>query len=197
MAQAKAKAPSLDLQATEYWKGRTQNGAEGLVLLDKCIQRIATYRDWDALSRFVVQARIHGQGAKVGKIIRAAFGDKLTFKADSKHPTGGNFIMGWEGVFPLKGSNTYGAVKDAIQKGLPFDHNSLQKELPTAEKKERVATPEATAKAVKHVMSYLDKLAAEGFSSGEILAAVQKELAAKAVAKGGALVLDHPNAHVA
>lgn len=180
---AKEKPVSLDMQAQNYWAGRKANGVEGLALLHKCIERTAKYRDWDALSRFLVQARAHGQGARVVGIIRAAFGNKLTFKANAKHPTGGTFALGWEGAFDLRGSNTYGVIRDAVQKGMSWDDRELGKLLPKADKKERQVSDESKKKVVKHLMSYTDKLASDGFNVGEIIAELQKELAAKAAVK--------------
>jgi len=178
---AKVKPVSLDVQAQTYWAGRKANGVEGLALLDKCIQRVAKYRDWDALSRFLVSARVHGQGARVSGIIRAAFGDKITFKANAKHPTKGTFVLGWEGEFPLNGSNTYGGIREAVAKGLSWDDRELGKVLPKPDKKARVVSDEQKAKVVKHLSTYLDKLVADGFSAAEIIAALQKDRASKVV----------------
>lgn len=190
----KTKEASLDIQAQVYWAGRKANGAEGLALLHACIERCAKHRDWDALSRFLVKAREHGQGTRVATIIRAAFGDKLTFKANSKHPTGGIFTLGWaaDKPFPLRESNTYGAVREAVQKGMSWDDKELQKILPKPIKKERQATPEQKQKVVKHLKAYTDKLKSDGFNVGEILAMLQKELASS-VLMGGVQVNGEPN----
>ena len=178
---AKAKPVSLDVQAQTYWAGRKANGVEGLALLHKCIERTAQHRDWDALSRFLVSARQHGQGARVGAIIRCAFGNAITFKANAKHPTGGTFVLGWEGPFNLRGSNTYGVIRDAVAKGMSWDDRELGKVLPKADKKTREASDEQKKKVVKHLKTYADKLKADGFNVGEIIAMLQKELAAEVV----------------
>lgn len=174
-----AKTVSLDAQVQTLWANRKQNGVDGLSLLHKCIERAAK-RDWDALSRFVVSARAHGQGARVGGIIRAAFGNKLTFKANAKHATGGTFVIGWDGEFPLRESNTYGAIREAVAKGLSWDSKEVGALLPKADKAERKATDEQVKKVVKHLKSYTDKLKADGFNVGEVIALLQKELAAAA-----------------
>ena len=171
------KAVSLDVQVQTLWASRKQNGVDGLALLHKCIERTAKHRDWDALSRFVMSARQHGQGARVGAIIRQAFGDKLTFKANAKHPTGGTFVLGWDGEFDLRGSNTYGVIRDAVAKGLSWDDKELGKMLPKPDKAKRQVSEEQVKKVVKHLKSYTDKLKADGFNVGEIIAALQKELA--------------------
>jgi hypothetical protein len=175
------KAISLDVQVQTLWAARKQNGVEGLALLHKCIERTAKHRDWDALSRFVMSARRHGQGARVGAIIREAFGDKLSFKANAKHPTGGTFVLGWQGEFDLRGSNTYGVIRDAVAKGVSWDDKELGKVLTKAPKAERKVTDEAKTKVVKHLKTYADKLRADGFNVGEIIAMLQKELAAEVV----------------
>jgi len=185
MAEAakKPKPLALDVQVSNYFTSRRQSGVEGLALLDKCIRRVAEHRDWDALSRFVVGAMPTGNRSKVVRIIGAAFGQRLTFKTDKKHPTGGSFVMGWEGAFPLKGSNTYTAVTEAIKKGMGWDEVAFIKELPKADKKPRTVSDEAEKKVVKHLLAYLAQREAEGFSTGTILADVQKELVAKKASK--------------
>lgn len=170
------KAPSLDVQVQHLWASRKQNGIDGLSLLHKCIERTAKHRDWDALSRFVIMSRQHGQGARVGAIIRCAFGDKITFKANAKHPTGGEFVMGWQGEYDLRASNTYGAIREAVQKGMSWDDKELGKMLPKPDKAKRVVSDEQKKKVVKHLKSYTDKLKADGFNVGEIIAMLQKEL---------------------
>ena len=168
-------------QVNDYWGRRSANGAEGLALVVKLMTRFADHGDWDALARFVIKAGQHGQGDKVKKIIRAGFGNHVTFKVNAKHPAGGEFIkQGWNGEkFPLRQSNTFGVVKAAVEKGLSWDDRAFQKELPGADKKTRTASEEATKKVVKHLQTYCDKLAADGFNVGEVLVALQKELAAK------------------
>jgi hypothetical protein len=175
------KALSLDVQVQTLWASRKQNGIDGLSLLHKCIERTAKHRDWDALSRFVIMSRQHGQGARVGAIIRCAFGDKLTFKANAKHPTGGTFVLGWMGEYDLRGSNTYGVIRDAVAKGMSWDDKELGKLLPKADKAKRVVSDEQKKKVVKHLKSYTDKLKADGFNVGEIIAMLQKELVSSAM----------------
>ena len=171
------KTLSLDVQVQNLWAARKQNGVDGLALLHKCIERTAKHRDWDALARFVMSARQHGQGARVGAIIRCAFGDKITFKANKKHATGGEFVMGWVGEFDLRGSNTYGVIRDAVAKGMSWDDKEFGALLPKADKAKRQVSEEQVKKVVKHLKTYTDKLKADGFNVGEIIAALQKELA--------------------
>ncbi len=175
------KALSLDVQVQHLWASRKQNGIDGLALLHKCIERTAKHRDWDALSRFVIMSRQHGQGSRVGAIIRCAFGDKITFKANAKHPTGGEFIMGWQGEFDLRSSNTYGAIREAVAKQLSWDSKEVGAMLPKADKVKRVVSDDAKKKVVKHLKTYTDKLKADGFNVGEIIALLQKELASTAI----------------
>ena len=173
---AKAKAPSLEEQVIDYWAGRKVNGVIGLALLDKCIQRLAKHRDWDHLARFTVSAARHGQGDKVKKILRAAFGDSLIFKLNKKHATGGEFILKWQGEFNLRGSNTYGVISDAVTKGMSWDDRELSKLIPNNPPPKRQVTDEQKKKIVKHLAGYMSKLTSDGFSTGEILSMLQAEL---------------------
>lgn len=191
-----AKNLSLDVRAQNYWAGRKANGVEGLALLDKCIERCAKHRDWDALSRFLVQSRAHGQGARVGSIIRAAFGNRIAFKGNVKHPTGGTFVLMWEGAFDLRASNTYGAIREAVAKGLSWDSKEVGKLLPKVEKKEKVVSDEAKAKEAKAIAKKLGDLRKAGFDIGELVREAQALLAkeaAVAAAPVGKVVNGEPN----
>lgn len=181
MAAAAAKkpaTPSLDQQVKDYFDTRKQNGHAGLVLLDQCIQRCAKHRDWDGLSRFIGLSVQSSSKSKVVKIVRAAFGNKLAWKANKKHDTGGQVAIMWEGAFPLSKSNTYSLVTAAIAKGQSWDDRDFLKELPGTDKPQRTVSAEAEAKTVKHLVKYLQEREAEGFALGAIMAAVQKELVA-------------------
>lgn len=173
------KKQSLDVAVQGYFQRRTENGVEGLRLLVNCIERTAKYRDWDALSRFISLANQSNSRAKVVKIIRAAFGDKLTYKSSTKHDTGGTIVMGWEGALDLAGSNTWGIVREAARKGKSWDDREFQKELPGAEKKAKTVSDEAQSKAAKHLAKYLMEREAEGFDTGAILAAAMAEIKVK------------------
>ena len=131
-----------------YFDGRHANGRDGLVLLDECIRRAASKdRDWDALARFVSRSGASNSGAKVKKIIRAAFGNAMTYKADKKHKAGGTFTLSWDGPFNLAGSNTYGAVRKAIADNKSWDDKdfltALSKIVPDAPKAEKIVSEAA------------------------------------------------------
>lgn len=176
------KKPSLDAQVKDYFGRRMANGAEGLKLLVTCIERTAKHRDWDALSRFMTLAgKDEGTRSRVVKIVRAAFGDKLTYKANSKHDTGGTMIMGWEGEFNLRGSNTFGIVQAAAKAGKTWYDRDFLKELPGATPKAPKVDEASTEKAAKHLAKYLMDKEADGFSIGDILARAEKEIKAKRV----------------
>ena len=184
-----AKVVGLDIQVGDYFASRKQNGAVGLALLDKCIVRYATHGDYDALARFVVAAhQSSGTKEKVVRIIRAAFGNHVTFKLDKKADCGGVFTkVDWPGVaFPLSGSNTYGTVRRAVKMGIAWDDRAFLKELneivPAKPKAVREVSDAATKKVADHLVKYLTERMAEGFSTGEILALVQAELKALAPA---------------
>lgn len=189
-AEKKAPAPKLFDRIGTYFDGRHTNGREGLVLLDECIRRTASKdRDWDALARFVARAGMSSSAPKVKKIIRAAFGNSLTFVTDKKHPAGGRFSLSWEGPFPLAQSNTYSAVKKAVADSKSWDDKDfladLSKIVPELPKKEKVVSPTAQTAAAKHVAKYLADRAAEGFSVGGIVKEAQALLAANAKPSSG------------
>lgn len=184
-----AKEQSLESKVKTYWTNRDKNSATGLALLDQCINRFAAHGDWDHLARFYVAALRVNQGPAIKRVIRAAFGDSVKFSLDSKHDTGGKFTkVNWpDAVFPLHESNTYGIVTSAVGQGKGWDNKEFQKSLAEAlpsVKKERKVTDEAKKKVVKHLKTYTDKLAADGFVVGEILAMLQKELAASVATSG-------------
>jgi len=180
-----AKAHGYDQEVKDYWAKRSANGAEGLALLGKAINDTAVHRSWDGLSRFFTLAKKAGQGPRVAAIIRCAFGNKLTYRASTKHETGGQFVIGWEGVFDLKGSNSYSIIKAAIREGKSWDDRELLKEINKAvgkpDPKKREVSDESKAKVVKHLAAYAEKLETDGFNVGEIIAMLQKELAAEVV----------------
>ena len=174
----KPAGPSLDQQVKDYFHSRKENGVIGLRLLVQAIERTAKYRDWDALSRFIAMAHDSSSRPKVVKIVRAAFGTALTWKANTKHDTGGTVVMGWEGAFPLAQRNLWGVVKSAAEKGASWDDRAFLKELPGPDPKIRQASPEAMAKAAKHLAKYVLERESEGFSPGELLSLMEQEIKA-------------------
>ena len=175
------KIITLDEQVRKLWSDRARSGVEGLALLHKCIENVAHHRDWDALSRFYVSAQKFGQGPRVAAIIRAAFGEKITFRTNVRHPTGGTFSIRWEGKFDLERSNTYAVVRDAVSRGISWDDRELGKLLPKREASNRTVSEEAQKKIVKHLANYLSDRRREGFAIGEIIALVQKDLELKKI----------------
>ena len=174
----KLKKPSLDAQVKDYFVRRNENGAEGLKLLVTCIERTAKYRDWDALSRFITASASSSSRSKVVKIVRAAFGEALTYKSSPKHDTGGTIVMGWEGEFPLAGRNAWGIVKDAARNGRSWDDRDFLKELPGPMPKAKTVDAAAQEKAAKHLAKYLLEREAEGFVTGEIMQQVMANIKA-------------------
>jgi hypothetical protein len=178
MAKANAK-PSLDVMVKDYFGRRSENGVEGLRLLVTCIERTARYRDWDALSRFITMAmKTESAKARVVKIVRAAFGDKLIYKANAKHDTGGTIVLGWDGAFPLAQSNSWGIVRGAVDAGKTWYDREFLKELPGPTPKVKTVDATAVEKSAKHLIKYLQEREAEGFVVGELLAKVQDGLKA-------------------
>lgn len=199
------KKPSLDTQVKDYFGRRVENGVEGLKLLVTCIERTAKHRDWDALARFMTLAsKTESSRARVAKIVRAAFGDKLTYKSNPKHDTGGTMVMGWDGEFNLRASNAYGIVRDAVSKGKSWTDPAFLKELPGPVAKAPTVSDAATEKKAKHLAKYLLDAERDGFSIGDILAMAEKEVKAKHVTSqpvapvtkkvvGGAEVIEVPH----
>jgi hypothetical protein len=186
MERKMAKAiRGFDAEVQTYWANRKANGAEGLKLLHKCIEDTAKHRSWDGLSRFFTLAKKHGQGPRVALIIRAAFGDKLTYKANAKHPTGGEFIIGWDSSAPfnLRGNNVYPIIMESIDKGEGWDSASVNKLL-----REKVAKPtkpakivdaETQTKAAKALAKKLAELRDAGFDLGALRNEIDSILATK------------------
>lgn len=154
-----------------------RSGTEGLALLHKCIERVANHRDWDALSRFYVSARKFGQGQRVADIIRAAFGQKISFRLNARHATGGTFSLKWDGQYDLERSNTYAVIRDAVARGISWDDKDFGRLLPKQEKGKRIISDEAIQKTVNYLVRYLSNLDRDGFPIGEIISQTQKELA--------------------
>lgn len=161
-----------------FWTSRHTGEANGLVLLDECIKHTIAHRDSDALARFLSRAVAHNtnDATAVKRIIRAAFGDSIKWKADAKHPAGGKFDLGWtkDEQFALR--NTYGPIVVAIDNKKSFRSLELQK---TLREQEGRPAPKAkeTAAIAKHVADYIIKQAnLSGLNTGEIFAAVQKAI---------------------
>lgn len=188
-ANAKPKPVKLFDRIGTYWDSRTANGREGLVLLDECIRRVASKdRDWDALARFVARSNMSNNAAKVKKIIRAAFGNDLTFKLDNKHPAGGRFVLNWEGAYALAGKNSYSMVKKAIEHGKSWDDKVFLKELgeviPDLPKAAKTVDAATTTKAAKAMAKKLAELRNEGFDIGALIREAQALLATEHKANG-------------
>lgn len=173
---------ALDKKVKNYWAGRDKNAVNGLVLLDSCIKELADNRNWDPLSRFLSSSETSGQGLKVKRIIRLAFGDNLKWKRDMNHATGGKFTLGWEGQFNIAGNNAYVSnVGKAIEERTGWDSAAFSKELgkllPSPVKK-KVEVDEAKTKArAKTIADTLKRMEADGYNVAEILRFAQADLA--------------------
>ena len=113
MAQEK-----LAQRVSNFWKAQDRSAAFGLSLLHDCLVNVRDHRDWDALASFVGKSGSDIDNVK--RIVRAAFGDRLTFNAKKakNHPTGVAFDMSWKDGEVVQFSNTYGMVQQVL------DHNS-------------------------------------------------------------------------
>jgi hypothetical protein len=168
---------NLNKRVGQYWTNRSKMDSNGLVLLDETINNLVANQNWDPLSRFVSRsAALNAQDrSKVMAVIRAAFGDQIIYKKDTDHPTGGRITMKDKRPFAeLKLLNSYGVVKQAIEKNKGFRDADMHKELkavaPVRERKEV-----DVEKAAKHLVDYMKKA---NVPTGLVLAEVQKMLAA-------------------
>lgn len=174
---------SLNAKVNKLFDGNAKASVYGLALLVECLHQTAKDRNWDALSTFVTRAESSGQGRKVKQIVRLAFGDAITYKADKKHPTGGVFTLGWEGEFNLRGRNAFfSAIADAERDGLGWDSKAfsqaVNKLAPSkAEKPVVQKTKEETVKKANALLKSLEDAAAQGYSKAELLALVNKAVA--------------------
>ena len=179
------ESKKLSARVDGYFSGREKNSAYGLVLLDRCINRFADHGDWDALARFYMASLKTGQSTPIRRVIRAAFGDHVTFAKDSKHDAGGKFTkVNWPGdgkTFPLGQSNAYSVVRSAIQANLGWDSKVfikkldevLDKPLP----KPKTVSPETQTKEAKALAKKLGDLRKAGFDLAALVREAQAMLA--------------------
>jgi hypothetical protein len=196
MAQIERNTTAKDVDI--YFNKGARDAAEGLVMLDKLIHRVASKDcDWDGLSRFIFRAAAIGTSAGVKKILRLAFGDNLNWSPSKSHATGGKITRKWKGDEGFVLGNGYGIITETIKNNVdamarrkvPVGYNdkaflkSLDDKLAPKVQKKREVTEKATAAAEKHVADYLIARMGEGFNIGEILDRVQATLAAAKVAQ--------------
>lgn len=175
---------SLNAKVNKLFDGNAKASVYGLSLLVECIHQTAKDRNWDALSTFVTRAEASSQGRKVKQIIRLAFGDALVYKTDKKHPTGGVFVMGWEGEFNLRGRNAFlSAIADAERDGLGWDSKAFAKAVnvlaPAKDKtkEQKVRSSEETTKKANTILKAIDDAVAMGFSKADLMALINKAVA--------------------
>lgn len=126
-------AKSLFQQVGDHWTKSGKLDKAGLVLLDACIQRVASKDcDKDALTRFVSRSGIHMP--KITRIIRAAFGNDLSYKKDATKAAGGVMKHNWKGDEGYVLGNTYAHVMQALEQGKAFNDPALQKAIAPAKK---------------------------------------------------------------
>ena len=160
---------SLFDQAGAFWSRNTKLNAEGLVLLDKLIQRVASVDcDKDALTRFIARAGM--DRSKVGRIVQAAFGKDLTFKADATKAAGGVMNHNWHGPDGYVLRNTYSHVAVAIEQKKAFNDAPLQKALAPA----KVVSDATKAELLAAYKKRAEKWASDnGLTIGMLVAALQ------------------------
>lgn len=125
-------------KATKFWGQQDKSSAYGLTLLDGILNHVRVERDWDALAVFVSKSGADIDNVK--RIIKAAFGDRLTFDAvrAKSHPTGVAFKMSWAKGDVIQFGNTYGMVTQAIAEGKGFRDVEMHKALKAAFAKPKI-----------------------------------------------------------
>lgn len=174
-----------------FWTNQAKSGHTGLVLLDACIQHTIKHRDSDALARFLARAVASNAADAqcVKRIIRAAFGDMVTYKKDTDHPSGGKFTLKWgaQDAFVLR--NSYGVVAQAIADHKSFRAGDLQGAL-----KKQEGKPEATAKAdedaAKALAAYVMKQVKLGNQHVDLMFDLAKKMVRDQMAKVVVVKLD-------
>lgn len=116
-------------RATTFWNEQDTGSKYGLELLDGIFEHIRAKRDWDALAVFV--SRSGADVDNVKRLIKAAFGDRLSFDVQraKTHPTGVAFKMAWADGDVIQLSNSYGFVREAIAAGKGFRDVEMHKKL--------------------------------------------------------------------
>lgn len=173
-------SPSLNKRVGTYWTNRSKMDKTGLVLLDECIINLSDNKNWDPLSRFISRSAALNSSdrSRVMGVVRAAFGDQITYKKDASHPTGGKIGTKAGITFAdVRLLNSYGVVKEAIIGEKGFRDADMHKKLKGMTVPKERAAPE-TAKAAAHIVSYMNKAGIT--ATGAVMAEVQKLLAAKA-----------------
>jgi hypothetical protein len=110
-------------------------------MLQDDINTFAGNRDWRKVAQHCFYARQYGGGGDVGRILKAAFGDAVTWKTDKKlddkglpaYPYGRIQINEdrWPKgtAFDLAASNTWGLVVKGVEDAMAFNGTAFQKEL--------------------------------------------------------------------
>lgn len=173
----------LNARVNKMFDDKQKSSVYGLALLVEVMTYTAEHRNWDALSTFITRAKRSGQEARVKNIIRLAFGDKLTYKTNAKHATGGEFVMNWQGALNLRANNMFAsALADAQAAGEGWDSKAFSQAInklapPKADKPVTQKTKEETVKKANLLLKSLEDAAAQGYSKAELLALVNKAVA--------------------
>jgi len=175
---------NLTKQVKSIWTQRGTQDKRILEVLDQCVHQLAgEANNWDPLARFLALATAHNaaDGSRCKAIVRAAFGDQITYKVDKNHACGGR-------ITPREGltfndvninMNTYSIVHEAvhgpIRKG--FRDAAMHKVMREQEGK---AKEEPALKGAddlgKHIAKYLKGRMQKGVTLGDVLKVIQAEL---------------------
>ena len=145
----------LNAKVKTYWTNRGKNAHVGLVMAHECIEHLARHRDWTPLSRFMTLAG--ADKPKIALLVRAAFGDAVSYKVDKNHETGGRFTLNFEGEFPLHGRNAYGYVEEAIAQHKGYNSLDFLKKLREAVGQKDAAKAKEYLDHLTNTLKYLEK----------------------------------------
>jgi hypothetical protein len=180
---------NLTKQVKSIWTQRGTQDKRILEVLDQCVHQLAgEANNWDPLARFLALATAHNaaDGSRCKAIVRAAFGDQITYKVDKNHACGGR-------ITPKQGltfndvninMNTYSVVHEAvhgeIRKG--FRDAAMHKAIREQEGKVKAdPKPKELDALAKHVAKYLTGRMPEGVTIEMLMKAVTTEMATKVV----------------
>jgi hypothetical protein len=180
---------SFTARNKSFWDARGKSDKTGLTLLDEAITHLAEHNNWDNLSRFISRAGALNatDRGKIVAVVRAAFGDQVSYKKDAAHPTGGKIKVKDDKQPVLL--NSYGEVRVAIEKGKGFRDADMHKKLREMEKGAAPPPPVADVeRSAKHIVKYIQGLS--GVTPGLVLHEVEKMLKAAAATAAKPVVLD-------
>lgn len=175
---------NLTKQVKSIWTQRGTQDKRILEVLDQCIHQLAgEANNWDPLARFLALASAHnaGDGARCKAIMRAAFGDQITYDKDKDHACGGRIKPKGGLTFADVNinMNTYSVVHEAVhgdvRKGFrdAVMHKTLREQEGKVKAEPKVQEIDALG---KHIAKYLKGRMPKGATLGDVMKVVRQEL---------------------